>query len=167
MPSNNLILCCPLLLLSSIFPSIRVFSNESALSIRWPKYWSFSFNISPANEYSGLTTLGLTVKTLLYREVLGFRQNWGRGTEICHVPPCPNTHRLTIITTLLQMSTFVTSDETTLTSHYHTKSLVYLRAHFSCKFCKFRQMYNGVYHKVWTLGAQFRKVLVAPQPGES
>ena len=54
MPSNHLILCCPLLLLPSIFPSIRVFSNESALHIRWPKYWSFSFNISPSNEYSGL-----------------------------------------------------------------------------------------------------------------
>ena len=53
MPSNHLILCCPLLLPPSIFPSIRVFSNESALRIRWPKYWSFSFNISPSNEYSG------------------------------------------------------------------------------------------------------------------
>ena len=51
MPSNHLILCCPLLLLPSIFPSIRVFSNESVLHIRWPKYWSFSFNISPSNEY--------------------------------------------------------------------------------------------------------------------
>ena len=54
MPSNHLILCRPLLLPSSIFPSIRVFSNESALHIRWPKYWSFCFNISPSNEYSGL-----------------------------------------------------------------------------------------------------------------
>ena len=54
MPSNHHILCCPLLLLSSIFPSIRVFSNESVLCIRWPKYWSFSFSISPSNEYSGL-----------------------------------------------------------------------------------------------------------------
>ena len=54
MPSNQLILCHPLLLLSSIFPSIRVFSNESALRIRWPKYWSFSFNISPSNEHPGL-----------------------------------------------------------------------------------------------------------------
>ena len=53
-PSNHLILCCPLLLLPSIFPSIRVFSNESVLCIRWPKYWSFSFSISPSNEYSGL-----------------------------------------------------------------------------------------------------------------
>ena len=54
MPSNQLILCCPLLLLSSIFPSIRVFSNELAFRIRWPKYRSFSFSISPSNEYSGL-----------------------------------------------------------------------------------------------------------------
>ena len=54
MPSNHLILCCPLLLLPSIFPSIRVFSNESALRIGWPKYWSFSFNISPSNEHPGL-----------------------------------------------------------------------------------------------------------------
>ena len=54
MPSNHLILCGPLFLLPSVFPSIRVFSNESALYIRWPKYWSFSFSISPSNEYSGL-----------------------------------------------------------------------------------------------------------------
>ena len=54
MPSNHLILCCPLLLLPSSFPSIRVFSNETALSIRWPKYWSFSFNIGPSNEHPGL-----------------------------------------------------------------------------------------------------------------
>ena len=54
MPSKHLILCCPLLLLPSIFPSIRVFSNELALCIRWPKYWSFSFSISPSNVYSAL-----------------------------------------------------------------------------------------------------------------
>ena len=54
MPFNNLILCHPLLLLPSIFPSIRVFSNESALNIRWPKYWSFSFSISPSNKHPGL-----------------------------------------------------------------------------------------------------------------
>ena len=54
MPSNHPILCCPLLLLASIFPSIRVFSNESALRITWPKYWSFNFNISPSNEHPGL-----------------------------------------------------------------------------------------------------------------
>ena len=56
MPSNHLILCRPLLLLPSIFPSIRVFSNESVLCMRWPKYWSFSFNISPSDEHPGLIT---------------------------------------------------------------------------------------------------------------
>jgi len=56
MPSNHLILCCPLLLPPSIFPSIRIFSSESALRIRWPKYWSFSFSICPSNECSGLTS---------------------------------------------------------------------------------------------------------------
>jgi len=75
MPSNHLILCHPLLLLPSIFPSIRVFSNESALCIRWPKYWSFSFNISPSNEHPGLISFRMdwldllavqgTVKSLL------------------------------------------------------------------------------------------------------
>ena len=60
-PSNHLILCYPLLLLPSVFPSIRVFSNESLLRIRWPKYWNFSFSISPSNEYSGL---------------ISFRMNW-------------------------------------------------------------------------------------------
>ena len=54
MPSNHLILCHPLLLLPSVFPSIRVFSTESTLSMRWPKYWSFSFSVSPSNEYPGL-----------------------------------------------------------------------------------------------------------------
>ena len=58
MPSSHLILCCPLLLPPSIFPSIRVFSNESVLPIRWPKYWSFSFSISPSNEYSWLISFG-------------------------------------------------------------------------------------------------------------
>ena len=57
MPSNHLILCHPLLLPSSIFPSIRVFSKELALHVRWPKYWNFSFNISPSNEHSGLISL--------------------------------------------------------------------------------------------------------------
>ena len=65
MPSNHLILCHPLLLLPSIVPSIRVFSNESALYIRWPKYWSFSFNISPSNEYSGLISFKMDWLDLL------------------------------------------------------------------------------------------------------
>ena len=65
MPSNHLILCCPLLLLPSIFPSIRVFSNESVLRIRWPKYWSFSFNISPSNEHPGLISFRMDWLDLL------------------------------------------------------------------------------------------------------
>ena len=70
-PSNHLILCCPLLLLPSTFPSIRVFSNESALHIRWPKYWTFSFSLSPSNECSRLISFRmdwldlLTLKSLL------------------------------------------------------------------------------------------------------
>ena len=65
MPSNHLILCCPLLLPPSILPSIRVFSNESVLPIRWPKYWSFSFSISPSNEYSGLISFRIDWLDLL------------------------------------------------------------------------------------------------------
>ena len=65
MPSNHLILCHPLLFLPSIFPSIRVFSNESVLCIRWPKYWSFSFSISPSSEYSGLISFKLDWLDLL------------------------------------------------------------------------------------------------------
>ena len=65
MPSNHLILCHPLLLLPSIFPSIRVLSNESVLCIRWPKYWSFSFSISPSNEYSGLISFRMDCWDLL------------------------------------------------------------------------------------------------------
>ena len=78
MPSNHLILCHPLLLLTSILPSIRVFPNESVLHIRWPKYWSFSFSISPSNEYSGLISFRIdwldllavqrTLKSLLQHE---------------------------------------------------------------------------------------------------
>ena len=65
MPSNHLIICRPLLLLPSIFPSIRVFSSESILCIRWPKYWSFSFSISPSSEYSGLISFRMDWLDLL------------------------------------------------------------------------------------------------------
>ena len=65
MPSSHLILCCPFLLLPTIPPSIRVFSNESTLHMRWPKYWSFSFNISPSNEYSGLISFRMDWLDLL------------------------------------------------------------------------------------------------------
>ena len=65
MPSNHLILCCPLLLPPSIFPSIRVFSSQSVLHIRWPNYWSFSFSISPSSEYSGLISFRMDWLDLL------------------------------------------------------------------------------------------------------
>ena len=65
MPSNHLIFCCPLILLPSIFPSIRVFSNESALCIRWPKYWRFSFNVSPSSEHPGLISFRMDWLDLL------------------------------------------------------------------------------------------------------
>ena len=82
MPSNHLILCRPLLLLPSIFPSIRVFSNESALHIRWPKYWGFSFSISPSSEHPGL---------------ISFRRDWVLGQEFLRCPllrkvGCPPIH---------------------------------------------------------------------------
>ena len=88
MPSNHLILCLPLLLLPPIPPSIRVFSNESALCIRWPKYWSFSFNISPSNEHLGLISLRMdwldllavqgTLKSLLqYHQLIQKHQFFG------------------------------------------------------------------------------------------
>ena len=87
MPSNHLILCCALLLLPSVFPSIRVFSNESALHIRWPKYWSFSFSISPSNEQPGLISFRMdwldllavrgTLKSLLQHHSLKASILWG------------------------------------------------------------------------------------------
>ena len=70
MPSNHLILCHPLLLLPLVFPSIRVFSNESALCIRWPKYWSFSFSISPSNEYSELISFRIDLFDLAVQGTL-------------------------------------------------------------------------------------------------
>ena len=86
MPSNHLILCHPLLLLPSIFPNIRVFSNESAFCIRWPKYWSFSFNISPTNEHPGLISFRMdwldllaiqgTLKSLLHHHSLKVSILW-------------------------------------------------------------------------------------------
>ena len=89
MPCNHLTLCHPLLLLPSIFPSIRVFSNESVLHIRWPKYWSFSFSISPSNEYSGLISFRMDWFDL---ESKGFSRVFSNtavqkhqffGTELC------------------------------------------------------------------------------------
>ena len=88
MPSNHLILCRPLLLLPSIFPSIRVFSNESALHIRWPKYWSFSFNISPSNEHPGLISFRMDWLDLLAVQgtLKSLLQHHGSKTSILRWP---------------------------------------------------------------------------------
>ena len=117
MPSNHLILCCPLLLLPSTFPSMRVFSNESVLHIRWPKYWSFSFNISPSNEYSGLTSFRIdwfdllavqgTLKSLLQHHGLKVSILWCSAFFIVQLS---HPHMTTGKTTALTSWTFVSSD---------------------------------------------------------
>ena len=92
MPSNHLILCRPLLLLPSIFPSIRVFSNESALCIRWPKYWSFDFNTSPSNEHSGLISFRMDWLDLLQSKGLSrvFSNTTVQKHQFFSTQSCPN-----------------------------------------------------------------------------
>ena len=92
MPSNHLILCCPLLLLPSIFPSIRVFSNESALRIRWTKYWSFSFSISPSNEHPGL---------------ISFRMDWLDLLAVQGILKSPLQHHTSTASILLHLAFFM------------------------------------------------------------
>ena len=109
MPSNNPILCRPLLLLPSIFPSIRVFSKESVLLIRWPKYWNFNFNISPSNEYSGLISFRInyfdllavqgTLKSLLQRHSLKASILWHSAFFIVQLShPYMTTKKITALT---------------------------------------------------------------------
>ena len=86
-PSNHLILCCPLLLLPSIFPSIRIFSNESALHIRWPKYWSFSFSISPSDEYSGLISFQIDWFDLLAVQETLLQHHSLKASILWHLSP--------------------------------------------------------------------------------
>ena len=109
MPPNHLILCQPLLLLPSIFPSIRVFSNESVLCIRWPNYWSFSFSLSPSNEYSGLTSFRMdwldlfavqeTLKSLLQHHSSKASILWHSAFFIVHLShPCMTTGKTIALT---------------------------------------------------------------------
>ena len=102
MPSNHLILCHPLLLLPSTFPSIRVFSNESALRIRWPKYWSFSFNVSPSNERPGLISFRMdwldllavqgTLRVFSNTTTMQFSHNYTYIPSLANLPPLSTTH---------------------------------------------------------------------------
>ena len=110
MPSNYLILCCPFLLLPSIFPSIKVFSNELALCIRWPKYWSFSFSNSPSSEYSELISFRVdwfdllavpgTLKSLLHHHSLKLFIVWCSGFFMIHLSHLYITTGQTIALTL-------------------------------------------------------------------
>ena len=117
MPSNHLILCRPLLLLPSIFPNIRVFSNESALHIKWPKYWSFNFNISPPNEYPGL---------------ISFRMDWLDLLKIQGTLKSLLQHH-TSKGSILQRSAFFIVQ---LSHPYMTtgKTIALTRGHFSAKY---------------------------------
>ena len=103
MPSNHFILCCPFLLLPSIFPSIRVFPNESVLCIRWPKYWSFSFGISPFNEYLGLIFFRMDSFDLL--AVQGIQ-------ESSPTPQFKSINFLTPSFLLIQLSCYMTTGKT-------------------------------------------------------
>ena len=116
MPSNHLILCSPLLLLPSIFPSIRGFSSESFLHIRWPKYWSFSFSISPSNEYSGL---------------ISFRMDWLGLLEVQGTLKSLLQHHRSK-TSILQHSTFLIVQ---LSHPYMTtgRTIALTRHTFACK----------------------------------
>ena len=89
MPSNHLILYCPLLLPPSIFPSIRVFSSESVLHIRWSKYWSFSFNVGPSNKHSGLISFRIDRLDLLavQRTLKSLRQQWSSKASVLRCSP--------------------------------------------------------------------------------
>ena len=114
-----------------------------------------------------LSFVHLFFLNFILQKVSGSQQNWEQGTEIFHIPLPRHTHSLPIVTIPHQSSTFVTTDEPTLTNHYCTKFLVYIRVHFWCKSFGFGQMYNGMYHKVWTHATYFRVVLAAPKPVES
>ena len=118
MPSNHLILCRPLLLLPSIFPSIRVFSNESALHFRWPKYWNFSFSISPSNEYSGLVSFRIdwfdlavqgTLKSLLQHHNLKASILWHLAFFMVQISHPYMTTRKTIVLAIWTFVSQVTS----------------------------------------------------------
>ena len=130
MPSNHLILCCPLLLLPSIFPSIRVFSNESALHIRWPKYWSFSFSISPSNEHPGL--ISLRIDWLDHLAVQGILKSL-----LQHHSSKASVPRCSAFFTVQLSHPYMTTGKTIALTNKHSR-ILYRRIgcfydHFSCR----------------------------------
>ena len=146
MPSNHLILCQPLLLLPSIFPSIRVFSNDSALRNRWPKYWSFSFNISPSNEYPGLISFRMdwldllavqgTLKSLLQHHSSKTSILWHSTFFIVQLShPFMTTGK----TVALTRGTFV------------GKGSVQVPQLYTFEICSFAQVPNYIPLKIWTI----------------
>ena len=143
MPSNHLILCHPLLLLSSIFPSIKIFSNESALCLRWPKYWSFSFSISPSDEYSGL---------------ISFRMDW---FDLLSVQGTLKS--LLSSTTIRKHQSFGTQPFLWSNSHIHTwlleKTIALTRQTFVTLFLTLKPwsipLYFSLFSSIWCSGALF------------
>ena len=142
MPSNHLILCCPLLLLPSIFTSIRVFSNESVLHIRWPKYWSFSFSISPSNEYSGL---------------ISFRMDWLDLLAVQRTLKSLFQHHSSKAS-ILQLSAFFTVQ---LSHPYMTtgKTIALTRRTFVCKLMSL--LFNLLSRLVITLLPRSKRLLIS------
>ena len=142
MPSNHLILCHPLLLPPSIFPSIRVFSNESVLHIRWPKYWSFSFSISPSNEYSGL---------------ISFRMDWLDLLAVQRTLKSLFQHHSSKAS-ILQLSAFFTVQ---LSHPYMTtgKTIALTRRTFVCKLMSL--LFNLLSRLVITLLPRSKRLLIS------
>ena len=140
-PSNHLILCCPLLLLCSIFSSIKVFSNESVLHIRWPKYWSFSFNISPSNEYAGL---------------ISFRMDWLDLLAVQQTPKSLLQHHSSKAS-ILQCSAFFIVQ---LSHHYITtgKTIALTRWTFVGKVMS--MVFNMLFRLVITFLPRSKRVLI-------
>ena len=115
MPSNRLILCCPLLILPSVFPRIRVLFNESALCIRWPKYWGFSFSISPYNEYSGLISFRIDLLAIQGTGLTGLISLQSKGLQhpvLQHHSSKASTLRHSALFTVQLLHPYITSGKT-------------------------------------------------------
>ena len=141
MPSNHLILCRPLILLPSIFPSMRVFSNESALRIRWPKYWSFSFNISPFDEHSGL---------------IAFRMDWLELLAVQGTLKSLLQHHSSKASVLQRSAFFIVNSQS---MHDHWKTIALTRWNFVDKVMSL--LFNMLYRFVITLLPRSKHLLIS------